>query len=117
MSAAKGSVVEYTGTAIVNAANEGCLGGGGVDGAITAAGGEALHAAREALPVLDGGIRCPTGQSKLTTAGELECVDHERTTYLEPVASQVRGCHGDARHRVWRTIAEKSGARPPPSAA
>ena len=32
MSVAKGSVVDFTGAAIVNAANEGCLGGGGVDG-------------------------------------------------------------------------------------
>ena len=67
------SVVKFTGDAIVNAANEGCLGGGGIDGEIGWRGGEALYAARCALPVLDGGSRCPTGDAKITVAGNLPC--------------------------------------------
>lgn len=50
-------------SAIVNAANEGCLGGGGVDGAIGAAGGPSLLADRRALPIVGPGIRCKTGSA------------------------------------------------------
>jgi len=54
--------------AIVNAANEGCLGGGGVDGAINNAGGEELWNDREALPFIAGSksIRCRTGGAVVT---------------------------------------------------
>lgn len=69
-----GSVVGFRGDAIVNAANEGCLGGGGVDGAISQAGGARLRHAREALPLVPGrpGVRCPVGEARLTKGGDLE---------------------------------------------
>ena len=53
-------------SAIVNAANEGCLGGGGVDGAISSAGGCNPLADRKALPLLERGIRCKTGSAVMT---------------------------------------------------
>eukprot|EP00520_Triparma_pacifica_P010885 CAMPEP_0118639610 /NCGR_PEP_ID=MMETSP0785-20121206/4312_1 /TAXON_ID=91992 /ORGANISM="Bolidomonas pacifica, Strain CCMP 1866" /LENGTH=209 /DNA_ID=CAMNT_0006530943 /DNA_START=112 /DNA_END=741 /DNA_ORIENTATION=- len=58
--------------AIVNAANERMLGGGGVDGAITRAGGDELDKARRAAPVRRdrGKVRCPTGKAVITSAKE-----------------------------------------------
>lgn len=60
-------------SAIVNAANPGCLGGSGVDNDINTAGGNALQLARGKLPVIritvaGGLVRCETGDAVITTA-------------------------------------------------
>lgn len=52
--------------AIVNAANERMLGGGGVDGAIHRAAGPELLAACRAVPEVAPGVRCPTGECRIT---------------------------------------------------
>jgi len=70
-----GSVVDFTHSdrskaAIVNAANEACLGGGGVDGAIGDAGGPNLLRDRMALPLAAEGVRCPTGRAVMTGPGQ-----------------------------------------------
>lgn len=57
--------------AIVNAANATLLGGGGVDGAIHRAAGPRLMEACLAIPELSAGVRCPTGEARITAGFDL----------------------------------------------
>jgi O-acetyl-ADP-ribose deacetylase (regulator of RNase III) len=66
-----GDIVDQDVDAVVNAANSSLLGGGGVDGAILRAGGDAQLAARRALRARIGSL--PTGQAAASDAGDMTC--------------------------------------------
>lgn len=62
----QGDLTRLVVDAIVNAANEAMLGGGGVDGAIhRTAGSELLEECRK-VPQVRPGVRCPTGEARIT---------------------------------------------------
>ena len=67
----RGDITEARVDAVVNAANSGLRGGGGVDGAIHRRGGPAILAECERLRAGDLPDGLPTGQAVATTAGDL----------------------------------------------
>lgn len=69
MKVVKGDITKLKCDAVVNAANSGLLGGGGVDGAIHRVGGPSILEECKIIRGKQGG--CPTGQAVITTAGRL----------------------------------------------
>ncbi|XP_071686386.1 uncharacterized protein [Rutidosis leptorrhynchoides] len=63
--------IDSSSDAIVNAANERMLGGGGVDGAIHRAAGPELRTACYNVPEVRPGVRCPTGEARITPGFKL----------------------------------------------
>ncbi len=100
LSVSTGDITRVTADVIVNAANSGLLGGGGVDGAIHRAGGPAILAECRALREERYREGLPTGDAVETTAGKLAArwVIHT----VGPVwqgggrgeAEQLAGCYG-----------------------
>jgi O-acetyl-ADP-ribose deacetylase (regulator of RNase III) len=107
----EGDITAFPADAIVNAANSGLLGGGGVDGAIHRAGGPAILAEcrRIRVDLLPDGL--PTGQAVATTAGNLPA-----RWVIHTVGPIYRGSPDDAEllasaHRTSIARARELGAR------
>ena len=69
LSVIQGDITRQTTDAIVNAANPGLIGGGGVDGAIHRSGGPAIL--EECKQIVAGQGYLPTGKAVITTGGNL----------------------------------------------
>ena len=67
----QGDITKIEVDAIVNAANQVMLGGGGVDGAIHRAAGKELFDACLIVPEVRPGVRCPTGEARITPGFKL----------------------------------------------
>jgi O-acetyl-ADP-ribose deacetylase (regulator of RNase III) len=70
LSIIQGDITRQATDAIVNAANSGLMGGGGVDGAIHRAGGPAIL--EECIKIVARQGRLPAGQAVITTAGNMK---------------------------------------------
>jgi O-acetyl-ADP-ribose deacetylase (regulator of RNase III) len=107
----EGDITAFPADAIVNAANSGLLGGGGVDGAIHRVGGPSILA--ECRELRAGRLRdgLPTGQAVATTAGNLPA-----RWVIHTVGPVYRGSPVDAQllasaHRTSIARARELGAR------
>ena len=105
-----GDITKIRVDAMVNAANSGLRGGGGVDGAIHRAGGPAIMRDLDEIRAQSGG--CPTGSAVATTAGSLpaQYVFHA----VGPIYSD--GQHGEPEqlagcYRTCLELAEERGVR------
>ena len=67
----QGDITTLAVDVIVNAANQVMLGGGGVDGAIHYAAGDELYEACLKVPEVRPGVRCPTGEARITPGFKL----------------------------------------------
>lgn len=100
-----GDITQQDTDAIVNAANRTLGGGGGVDGAIHRAAGPDLLAACLALPQVAPGVRCPTGEARITPGYRL------RTRFVIHAVGPVWGQQDDAASDTLLVTAHLSALR------
>jgi O-acetyl-ADP-ribose deacetylase (regulator of RNase III) len=108
---ARGDLTRFPADAVVNAANSGLLGGGGVDGAIHRAGGPEILAECRRLRATSLPDGLPTGQAVATTAGNLPA-----RWVIHTVGPVYRGSARDAEllasaHSSSLEVARELGAR------
>jgi O-acetyl-ADP-ribose deacetylase len=105
-----GDITKIGVDAMVNAANSGLRGGGGVDGAIHRAGGPAIMRELDEIRARAGG--CPTGSAVATSAGSLparyvfHAVGPVYRDGLQGEPEQLRSCYGNC-----LDLAEQHGVR------
>lgn len=106
----QGDITRVAADAIANAANSALAGGGGVDGAIHAAGGPAIMKELVAIRARQGG--CPTGSAVATTAGRLRAkwVFHAVGPIYHGGRSGEPELLGSA-YRACLALAEEKGAK------
>ena len=109
--AVRGDITEADVDVIVNAANPGPLGGGGVDGAIHAAGGPAVLEECRALKARLPDGRLPRGKAVATTAGRLPAGWVVHTAGPIWSASQDRAEVLRSCYRESLRVADELGAR------
>ena len=104
-----GDLVAQEVDAIVNAANERMLGGGGVDGAIHRAAGPRLLEVCRGVAQVAPGVRCPTGEARITPGFDLPAAHIIHT--VGPVYAEHPDPRGALRaaHRAVLTIARERG--------
>jgi O-acetyl-ADP-ribose deacetylase (regulator of RNase III) len=104
-----GDIVDSHVDAVVNAANSGLMGGGGVDGAILRAGGNAQLAARKQLRDRIGSL--PTGEAAVSDAGDMSCrwVIHVVGPVFSP--DEDRSALLESCYRKALGVADEIGAR------
>jgi O-acetyl-ADP-ribose deacetylase len=96
----RGDITQYTVDAIVNAANAGLLGGGGVDGAIHRSGGATIAAECARIRERQGG--CATGEAVYTGGGHLKC------KYVIHTVGPIWGATGGRDRELLRSCYECS---------
>jgi O-acetyl-ADP-ribose deacetylase (regulator of RNase III) len=97
--------------AIVNAANERMLGGAGVDGAIHRAAGPGLVEACREVPEVRPGVRCPTGEARITPGFRLPARHVIHTVGPVYESAAVSGPLLDRAYRSCLALANEHGLK------